>query len=174
MSPVYYRELITPAGVLTLAGTAHGLCMVQFGTAETKLPVMKRKWMKHDPGSLWIEDENMLDQAAEQLEEYFLGERKEFQLDIDLRGTTFQKLVWSQLQLIPYGETRSYKEIAAVMGVPKAVRAVGGANNQNPLPIVIPCHSVVGANGSLVGYAGGLDMKTLLLEQEGVLESLSS
>lgn len=173
MSPVYYRQIASPAGKLTLAGTSKGLCMIQFGAAENKIPGMKKKWSRFDSVSLWKEDEGSLSESVRQLEEYFYGERQEFDLDIDLRGTMFQKLVWSQLQLIPYGETRSYKEIAALMGVPKAVRAVGGANNQNPIPIVIPCHRVVGANGSLVGYAGGLDIKSLLLEKEGVLESLS-
>jgi O-6-methylguanine DNA methyltransferase len=101
-----------------------------------------------------------------QLLEYFDGKRKEFDFQYELRGTTFQKKVWNALCNIPYGETRSYKEIAIEIGNEKACRAVGMANNKNPITIVVPCHRVIGANGKLVGYGGGLDMKEQLLKLE--------
>lgn len=108
----------------------------------------------------------LLRQAAAQLQEYFEGKRREFTLPLAPKGTPFQQKVWAALQTIPYGQTRSYKEVAIAVGNEKACRAVGMANNRNPLPIFIPCHRVVGANGKLVGYAGGLDVKTHLLELE--------
>lgn len=104
--------------------------------------------------------------AASQLTEYFSGKRKDFDLPLEPQGTEFRKKVWSALTEIPYGETRSYKDIAESIGNPKACRAVGGANNKNPISIIIPCHRVVGADGSLVGYGGGLDKKTMLLDLE--------
>lgn len=105
-------------------------------------------------------------QVSEELQEYFLGRRKAFTFPISLEGTEFQKKVWKALTQIPYGETRTYKEIAVQVGNPKAYRAVGNANNKNPLAIVVPCHRVVGAKGNLVGYAGGLEKKNWLLELE--------
>lgn len=104
--------------------------------------------------------------AATQLSEYFAGKRKSFDLPLEALGTEFRKKVWAALTEIPYGETRSYKDIAESIGNPKACRAVGGANNKNPISIIIPCHRVIGAGGSLVGYGGGLDNKTLLLDLE--------
>ena len=104
--------------------------------------------------------------AAEQLREYFDGSRKNFDLPLSVGGTEFQKSVWTALQSIPFGETRSYKQMAAQVGNVKAVRAVGMANNRNPLAIIIPCHRVIGADGSLVGYAGGLSVKQYLLDLE--------
>jgi methylated-DNA-[protein]-cysteine S-methyltransferase len=101
-----------------------------------------------------------------QLAEYFDGKRHEFDLPLDPRGTPFQKSVWSALQNIPYGTTRSYKDIAVAVGNPKACRAVGMANNKNPISVIIPCHRVLGATGALTGYGGGLDMKRALLELE--------
>lgn len=101
-----------------------------------------------------------------QILEYFEGRRRSFTFPYELRGTEFQKKVWRALCDIPYGETRTYKEIAAAVGNPKACRAVGMANNKNPIAIAVPCHRVIGADGKLVGYAGGLDMKEALLELE--------
>lgn len=106
------------------------------------------------------------ERAATQLTEYFSSKRKDFDLPLEPQGTEFRKKVWSALMEIPYGETRSYKDIAERIGNPKACRAVGGANNKNPISIIIPCHRVVGADGSLVGYGGGLDKKTMLLDLE--------
>ena len=104
--------------------------------------------------------------ASKQLDEYFVGKRKEFDLPLNPKGTDFQRTVWDALQKIPYGKTETYGAVAQSIGNPKACRAVGLANNRNPIWIVIPCHRVVGANGSLVGYGGGLDMKQKLLEIE--------
>lgn len=108
----------------------------------------------------------LLKETIKQLEEYFEGKRDFFDLPLEPNGTEFQKKVWKALIEIPYGETRSYGEIAKVIGNEKAARAVGMANNKNPIPIIIPCHRVIGANGKLVGYAGGLDIKEKLLELE--------
>lgn len=108
----------------------------------------------------------ILQEAEKQLAEYFAGIRKAFDLPLAPEGTDFQKSVWQALQQIPYGETRSYKEIATAVGNPKASRAVGLANNRNPISIVIPCHRVIGANGKLVGYGGGLGIKEALLQLE--------
>lgn len=108
----------------------------------------------------------LIRKAREQLDEYFEGNRQTFDLPISLEGTVFQQQVWNALMEIPYGETRSYKDIAVAIGNPKAVRAVGMANNKNKIPVIIPCHRVIGSNGSLVGYAGGLDVKAQLLALE--------
>jgi len=105
----------------------------------------------------------LLKETAKQLTEYFEGTRKEFAVDLNPKGTEFQKKVWEALRAIPYGETRSYKQIAEAVGNAKASRAVGMANHNNPIMCIIPCHRVIGANGSLVGYAGGLDIKEQLL-----------
>jgi methylated-DNA-[protein]-cysteine S-methyltransferase len=114
----------------------------------------------------WVRDEEALAPLRRQLEEYFAGERREFELDLAPSGTPFQLSVWRALCAIPYGETASYGEIAATVGQPGAARAVGGANNRNPIAIVIPCHRVIGANGTLTGYGGGLPRKQRLLALE--------
>jgi methylated-DNA-[protein]-cysteine S-methyltransferase len=108
-------------------------------------------------------------EAARQLRAYFAGKLREFDLPLDMHGTDFQLRVWRELERIPYGETRSYSQIAAAIGTPQAVRAVGAANGANPIPIVVPCHRVIGAGGKLVGYGGGLPLKRRLLELEGAL-----
>ena len=111
----------------------------------------------------------LLTEAARQLRAYFAGQLREFQLPLDTQGTNFQKHVWSQVAAIPYSETRSYLQISTAIGSPRAVRAVGAANGANPVPIVVPCHRVIGAKGSLVGYGGGLAMKKRLLEMESAI-----
>ncbi|MCC8161434.1 MAG: methylated-DNA--[protein]-cysteine S-methyltransferase [Oscillospiraceae bacterium] len=108
----------------------------------------------------------LIERAASEIDEYLRGERREFDLPLSVSGTEFQKAVWRELQKIPYGETRSYGDIAKAVGNPKAQRAVGTANNRNKIMIIIPCHRVIGANGHLTGYAGGLDMKKRLLDIE--------
>ena len=113
-----------------------------------------------------IQETDVIKEAHRQFSEYLKGERKEFDIPFRMKGTEFQKQVWNALCEIPYGETRSYKQIAEAIGNPKAVRAVGMANNKNPLLVVVPCHRVIGANGRLVGYAGGLDKKAFLLRLE--------
>lgn len=117
-------------------------------------------------GSLTQKDTPLISSAKRQLDEYFQGKRKSFDLPLAPSGTQFQQKVWNALCTIPYGETRSYKEIAAQIQNPKGCRAVGMANNRNPIMIIIPCHRVIGSNGSLVGYAGGLDIKQWLLAHE--------
>ena len=114
-------------------------------------------------------NDEALEACARQLAEYFRGARHRFELPLAPRGTDFQQLVWRALAAIPYGQTRSYGEIARAIGKPRAVRAVGAANGRNPLPIVVPCHRVIGSDGSLTGFAGGLAAKTCLLELEGAL-----
>jgi len=107
--------------------------------------------------------------AAQQLQAYFAGEAKDFDLPLDAQGTAFQMRVWQALQSIPYGQTRSYAQLAALVGSPKAARAVGLANGRNPLSIIVPCHRVIGADGSLTGYGGGLENKRFLLKLEKAL-----
>lgn len=114
----------------------------------------------------WVRDEQPLAPLREQLDEYFAGERSEFELELAPRGSAFQLAVWRALRAIPYGQTASYGEIAAAVGQPGAARAVGGANNRNPIAIVVPCHRVIGANGTLTGYGGGLPRKQRLLALE--------
>lgn len=109
----------------------------------------------------------LLSKGRDEILAYLWGERRSFDLPLDPMGTPFQQAVWAELRRIPYGETRSYAQVAAGIGKPKAVRAVGQANHRNPLPIFIPCHRVIGASGKLTGYGGGLDLKEKLLELEG-------
>ena len=111
-------------------------------------------------------ENTVITECIKQLDEYFGGTRQSFDLPLEPKGTDFQKSVWLALQSIPYGETRSYAQVASLLGRPKASRAVGGANNKNPIHIIIPCHRVIGANGALTGYAGGLERKTTLLTLE--------
>lgn len=115
-----------------------------------------------------IQETEVLKKAGKQLKEYFKGERKEFSLSLAPEGTDFMKRVWKELEKIPYGETRSYKEIAIASGSSKAYRAIGMANNRNPIAIIIPCHRVIGADKKLVGYGGGLKIKEFLLNLERV------
>lgn len=118
------------------------------------------------PQKALLQTTELLSMATIQLDEYFQGKRTTFSLPFKLTGTPFQLVVWKELQNIPYGQTTSYKEIAQKINKPKAYRAVGMANNKNPLPIIIPCHRVIGSNGKLIGYAGGLKLKNYLLELE--------
>lgn len=118
------------------------------------------------PQKALLQTTELLSMATIQLDEYFQGKRTTFSLPFKLTGTSFQLAVWKELQNIPYGQTTSYKEIAQKINKPKACRAVGMANNKNPLPIIIPCHRVIGSNGKLIGYAGGLKLKNYLLELE--------
>ncbi|MBM6727247.1 methylated-DNA--[protein]-cysteine S-methyltransferase [Megamonas funiformis] len=118
------------------------------------------------PQKALLQTTELLSMATIQLDEYFQGKRTTFSLPFKLTGTPFQLAVWKELQNIPYGQTTSYKEIAQKINKPKACRAVGMANNKNPLPIIIPCHRVIGSNGKLIGYAGGLKLKNYLLELE--------
>jgi methylated-DNA-[protein]-cysteine S-methyltransferase len=126
---------------------------------------------KDRPSEGEVRETPVIAEAKRQLEEYFQGSRRQFELPLAPEGTEFQKKVWEALQDIPYGETRSYKQVAEAVGNGKACRAVGMANNRNPIPIVIPCHRVVGSDQSLVGYGGGLDLKMSLLAMEALEKS---
>jgi methylated-DNA-[protein]-cysteine S-methyltransferase len=119
-----------------------------------------------EPAADWVRDDPAFDDVRSQLDEYFAGTRTEFDLPLHMIGTAWQKRVWAELLTIPCGETTSYGELAGRLGVPHAARAVGAANGQNPVPIIVPCHRVIGANGSLTGYGGGLDAKRWLLGHE--------
>lgn len=153
---MYYCYLDTPIGDLLIAGDDSALCTIGFPEGK----------MRREPESDWIFNEKPLAEACRQLREYFAGERKAFDLPLHLSGTEFQVRVLEELQRIPYGETTSYGAIAKRIGRPGAMRAVGAANGRNPIPIVIPCHRVVGSGGSLVGFGGGLDTKEALLRLE--------
>ncbi|MBH1992885.1 MAG: methylated-DNA--[protein]-cysteine S-methyltransferase [Sphingomonadaceae bacterium] len=150
--------LPSPVGDLTLVASDHGLVAVL--------------WPDDYPGRVRLEastqqpDHPVLAQAASQLDDYFNGTRRSFDLPLDFRGTAFQQRVWAALLAIPYGETRSYGDIAAAIGQPTASRAVGAANGRNPISIIAPCHRVVGSNGALTGFAGGLETKIWLLDHE--------
>jgi methylated-DNA-[protein]-cysteine S-methyltransferase len=158
MSDFRYKTIPSPVGRLTLVSCGDMLAAVLW---EQDRPGRVRLGELKESGT-----HPVLVEAERQLQEYFAGERREFALPLDFRGTDFQCRVWQALRTIPYGETRSYGDIAGQIGSPKAVRAVGAANGKNPLSIIAPCHRVIGANGSLTGFAGGLDVKQRLLEME--------
>jgi methylated-DNA-[protein]-cysteine S-methyltransferase len=153
---VYYCYLETPIGELLLAGNADGLSLIGFPKGS----------MRREPEPDWIFNEKPLGEARRQLREYFAGKRRAFDLPLNLSGTEFQVSVLRALLEIPYGETVSYGEIAKRIGRPRAVRAVGAANGRNPLPVVVPCHRVIGSTGDLTGFGGGLDTKEALLRLE--------
>jgi methylated-DNA-[protein]-cysteine S-methyltransferase len=153
---MYYCYLPTPIGDLLLAGDQNALSLISFPEGS----------MRHDPEPEWIYSEQPFANARKQLTEYFSGERKDFDLPLSLHGTEFQLRVLEELKTIPYGETTSYGDIAKRIGRPKAVRAVGAANGRNPIPIIVPCHRVIGSSGHLTGFGGGLDTKTALLRLE--------
>lgn len=149
-------------GKMTLYEADGGICGVDL---EGKtVPAMQKKLFREAETEEMKTD--LLEEAEKELDEYFAGKRKKFELPLRIYGTEFQKRVWNTLLQIPYGGTLTYGEVAQIIGSPKACRAVGMANNQNPLMILVPCHRVVGAGGSLVGYGGGLDIKEKLLRLE--------
>jgi methylated-DNA-[protein]-cysteine S-methyltransferase len=153
---IYFTRMESPIGQLRLAGNESGLTRILF----------EHEGDEGSPDSPWIENANELQQPIEQLTEYFAGERHTFEIPLFPKGTPFQKSVWERLQRIAYGETTTYGELALQLGNPNASRAVGTANGQNPIPIIIPCHRVIGRDGSLTGYAGGLEIKEFLLDLE--------
>lgn len=156
MSSTYVHELDSPLGMLTLLSD---------GDAVTGVFMPSHKaGPRRDPA--WRRDAQVFADVVAQLEAYFDGTLQTFDLPLAPAGTPFQQRVWAALREIPYGETRSYRDIAERIGAPKAVRAVGLANGRNPISIIVPCHRVVGANGSLTGYGGGLQNKQLLLDLE--------
>lgn len=156
MSAIFYITLKSPVGPLLLAGDADGLRMVHFASGRRP----------KSPERDWVENETPFRDVKQQLQEYFAGKRKDFELPLVLEGTEFQLLVWRNLQKIPYGETISYGQLARRIGSPDAARAVGLANGSNPIPIIIPCHRVIGSSGDLTGFGGGLPVKKKLLALE--------
>ncbi|UDY34322.1 methylated-DNA--[protein]-cysteine S-methyltransferase [Dermatobacter hominis] len=159
------RTIDTPIGPVTLAG-------------EDRLRHLVMRGQAHEPdASAWGEDPTAFTDVVEQLDAYFAGELEDFDVDLELVGTEFQRSVWQALRDIPYGETWSYGRLAAHIDRPSAVRAVGLANGRNPIAIIVPCHRVIGADGSMTGYGGGIERKVALLrleraveQQQGVLE----
>lgn len=162
MRSLFYTRMKSPVGNLLLAGDERGLRLVSFENSKRAAAV--------EPG--WKPDGAPFVEAVRQLQEYFRGERKEFDLPLAPEGTDFQLNVWRSLRTIPYGDTISYAQLAQRIGNPKAVRAVGLANGCNPIPIIIPCHRVIGSDGSLTGFGGGLSNKRKLLDLESKQISL--
>lgn len=155
-SDLAYDQFDTPIGPLTIAADAEGLRYVVFAEARHR-PVACPQWRHHAQA---------LHEPRRQLLAYFAGELTHFELPLSVQGTDFQQRAWAALREIPYGQTRSYSDQASAIGSPRAVRAIGLANGRNPLPIIIPCHRVIGRDGSLTGFGGGLDCKRWLLALE--------
>jgi methylated-DNA-[protein]-cysteine S-methyltransferase len=157
----HFTHFDSPLGTMLAIGTE---------TAITDLHMVSGKYVPKLADD-WIDSPTLpvLLQLRTELDEYFAGTRKSFSVKLAPEGTAFQRAAWTALTKIPFGETRSYGEQAASIGNPKAVRAIGAANGKNPIAIVVPCHRVIGANGTLTGYAGGLDKKEFLLKLEGIL-----
>ena len=155
-----YMHLTSPVGQLKLVANAHALVAVLWENENPKR-VRLAELLEEAQHPVLLE-------TARQLNEYFAGQRRQFDLPLDFEGTAFQQKVWQALLSIPFGETRSYKQIAEQIGNPKAVRAVGAANGKNPISIIAPCHRVIGASGKLVGFAGGLENKDILLKIERI------
>jgi O-6-methylguanine DNA methyltransferase len=157
MESLFFFRTPSPVGPLFLAASAKGLVRLEF----------EARMMKMDPKTIQLcESKQALAPYLRELDEYFSGERHEFSMPLDLRGTPFQLACWHALIAIPYGETRTYADIARAIGHPHAFRAVGMSNNRNPIAIVVPCHRVIASGGSLCGYGGGLDVKRKLLDLE--------
>ena len=161
MKKLFYKDISSPVGKLRLVATDKALVQLLFWSETSHA-----KLNGTNISPTLIQSHPVLNQAEKQLKEYFLGKRKKFDLELATEGTDFQKKVWSALQRIPYGKTKSYGDIARTIGQPKASRAVGGANNKNPIAIIVPCHRVIGANGDLTGFGGGLSVKEKLLALE--------
>ncbi len=153
---VSYCIVRSPVGRILLAGNARALTHLSF--QDGRHPT--------GPDPRWVYDEKPFQRPIRQLEEYFSGKRKTFTITLAAQGTPFQQRVWQALRTIPYGRTRSYGQVAKAVGKPKAARAVGAANGQNPISIIVPCHRVIGSTGKLVGYGGGLSIKETLLAHE--------
>jgi methylated-DNA-[protein]-cysteine S-methyltransferase len=159
---ISYTEIDSPVGRLILRTNGTSLTAIYFD-GPSPLPGELDQWTRSA-------NAGPLPETARQLEEYFAGTRREFDLPLEMAGTEFQRRAWQNLLTIPYGETRSYGDQAKLIGNPNASRAVGLANGRNPIPIVVPCHRVIGANGSLTGFGGGLERKQWLLAHEGYFQ----
>jgi O-6-methylguanine DNA methyltransferase len=172
METLHTTNMQSAIGPLFLAASARGLVALEF---DARLPGQQSirpnpRHLREERSKFKFEDSSSLLQPyVNELEEYFAGKRREFTFPLDFRGTDFQQACWRALVAIPYGETRSYGDIARAIGKPNAFRAVGMANNRNPIAIVVPCHRVIASDGTLCGYGGGLDVKRKLLELEGAL-----
>jgi O-6-methylguanine DNA methyltransferase len=178
METLHSTTVMSPAGALFLAASSKGLVALEF---DARTPGqqsirpnprdLRREATRQGERAKFAFEEapDLLRPYAKQLDEYFSGQRRKFSFPLDLRGTDFQLACWHALLAIPYGETRSYADIARAVGKPSAFRAVGMANNRNPVAIVVPCHRVIASDGTLCGYGGGLDVKRKLLELEGAL-----
>jgi methylated-DNA-[protein]-cysteine S-methyltransferase len=153
----------SPVGPLLLAGDGTALRLLSFPSGKRAVA----------PQEGWRPDPAPFDAVRRQLDAYFRGELRVFSLPLEIRGTAFQKKIWGALAAIPYAETRSYGEIARALGTPGASRAVGAANGANPLPIILPCHRVIGQSGALTGFGGGLDTKTWLLQHEASMAGVA-
>ena len=170
----FFTTMPSPAGMLTLKASEKGLVAVQWGEAATASEGKRGNSTKSiacESGQSRAQEAGsraaaILAKTQAQLEEYFAGKRRDFDLPLDVRGTEFQKRVWEQLRRIPFGKTASYGDIARRIGSVNACRAVGAANGRNPISIIVPCHRVIGANGALTGFGGGLEAKAFLLEHE--------
>lgn len=162
---ISYAKMKTPLGVhLWIARSERGICRIEFKHSESEFRMMlARTW----PKTRLVKDDTALHKPLSELEEYFAGRRKKFAFALAPKGTAFQQKVWQAVSEIPFGQVTTYKSIAEKIGKSPAVRAVGHANGSNPLPIVIPCHRVIGSNGDLCGYGGGLELKKKLLQLEG-------
>jgi O-6-methylguanine DNA methyltransferase len=161
---LYYTTLNTPVQSLFIISSEKGLVKIQFFNKNSHIPFQN---LKEGYTDVTLIDSKLKNQTVlRQLKEYFNGTRKKFTVPLDIQGTPFQKQVWEAVSQVPYGETCSYGEIARRIGKPKAVRAVGMANHNNPVPIVIPCHRIIGADGSLTGYGAGISIKEKLLHLE--------
>lgn len=167
MDKAYYGIFNSSLGVIRIASTQKGVCKIAL-PAESQADFFR--WLEaHFSLQNVIEDKGKNEGVLTELESYLAGELREFQSPLDLRGTEFQMKVWREVRTIPYGATRSYQDIAKRIGHPRAGRAVGAANRANPIPVIVPCHRVIGRDGSLSGYGGGLAMKERLLRLEGAI-----
>jgi O-6-methylguanine DNA methyltransferase len=177
METLHSTTFMSPVGPLFLAASERGLVALEF---DARLPGQQtirpnpRDLRGESKGLQFEESASALLAYVRELELYFAGQRREFSFALDLRGTDFQKACWHALLKIPYGETRTYGDIARAVGRPQGFRAVGMANNRNPVAIVVPCHRVIASDGTLCGYGGGLDIKRKLLELEGALSGTLS
>ena len=177
METLHSTKVMSPVGPLFLAASDRGLVALEFDVRlpgqQTLRPNPRDPRTEHRRKKVrqvrFQESEDAMRPYVQQLQEYFAGGRHEFSFALDLRGTDFQRVCWQALLAIPYGETRTYGDIARAIGKPHGFRAVGMANNRNPVAIVVPCHRVIASDGTLCGYGGGLDVKRKLLELEGAL-----
>ncbi|HXJ85292.1 MAG TPA: methylated-DNA--[protein]-cysteine S-methyltransferase [Candidatus Binatia bacterium] len=175
MQVIHYTMFPSPVGPLFLAASGKGLVALEF---DARLPGQQTirpnpRDLRSESGAIRFEvGDSKMSCFADELQEYFAGSRGEFTFPLDLRGTEFQLACWRALLAIPYGETRTYADIARAVGRPQGFRAVGMANNRNPIAIVVPCHRVIASDGTLCGYGGGLDVKRKLLELEGALTGM--